>query len=169
MYIHRVFSSSVYVVFTVGILLSQRTYFAPVLVPAGGVGWGRRWVGIGEVWLCSLALVGWVFWWGWGGGGCFWIACFAAIFACSLVNATYRCRMSSALSTASPSSSIFSSAGIWRGSLSVFCFSTGCLIPREAMCWERVWIYARRSAFAWLRVVFAGGCVSSVSGDGLVC
>ena len=97
--------------------------------------------------------------------GCFLIACTAAILACSLVNATYRCRMSSALSTASPSSSLSSSAGMWRGSLSVFCFSTGDFIPREAVCWERVWIYVRRSAFAWLRVVFAGGCVSSVGGD----
>ena len=36
------------------------------------------------------------------------------------------------------------------------------------MCWVRVWSYARRSAFALLRVVFVGGRVSLVSGGVLV-
>ena len=139
-----------------------------MVLAIGVVDWGRRWGGINEVWPCSLAFVWGVFWCGWGGGGCFLITCSAATFACSYVNYTYRYNMSSALSTTSSLSSICSSIGVGHGSFSVIWFSTGSLIPREARCWVRVWSYARRSAFALLRVVFVGGHVSLVSGGVVV-
>ncbi len=113
------------------------------------------WGGISGVWSCSVSFFGWVLLRGRGVGGCFLIACAAAILACSFVSATYRCRMSSALSTASSSSSIFSSAGVWLGALSVFCISAGGLLSRGARSWERVLSCARRSSFAFWRVVFA--------------
>lgn len=74
------------------------------------------------------------------------IAWAAAIFACVLVIATYRFKMSSALSTASSSSSGVSSVAIGRVAFPVCCSSTGGVGPCPAVSWARVWIYVLGSA-----------------------
>jgi hypothetical protein len=50
-----------------------------MFLSAGGLGWGSRWGGISEFWPWSLTFIGWVFWWGWGVGGCLLTTCAAAI------------------------------------------------------------------------------------------
>jgi hypothetical protein len=105
-----------------------------------------------------------VSWWGWGVGGCFSITCAAASFAYSLFNSTCLFKMSSALSMASSSFFISSSATIYSGAVSGLFFTTDFWTSLGAACWDCVYIYARSSAFALLRVVFAGGCGLSVGG-----
>jgi hypothetical protein len=57
MYIHKVFSSSVNVFFSVGTLLSQCTFFIPGLFAVLEVFWGRRWGGIRDEFSGSLVYV----------------------------------------------------------------------------------------------------------------
>lgn len=104
-----------------------------------------------------------------GGGGWFLMALAAAAFACSLVKATYRLRMSSALSISSASSAFSLSVFYFSLFCSMFLFATGDLGSRGAIRWDSVWIYARMAAFAFRRVAFAGRWGSSVgAGVGLV-
>lgn len=86
----------------------------------------------------------------------------AAALACSLVNSICLCKISSALSIISYSSSFSSTSVIFSGFCSFSILPAGNLESRMVVLLDNVWIYSLRSDLALLRVAFAGSCGSSV-------